>query len=148
MSKYKDMEKVNERLVETNKYVDFIKDLNKDGYVASLIVTGNSMYPFLKHKRDVVYLNKIDSLDRGDIVLYQRKTGQFVLHRLVDIKDNLFYFRGDAQSFIEGPLEKEQLIACVSYVKRKGKMIYRKTFKWKMYYYITRCYLFLRGRFK
>jgi len=148
MSKYKEMDRINEKSIDTHEYMDFIKSLNEDGYVASLIVTGNSMYPFFKHKRDIVYLEKIDSLNKGDIVLYQRDTGQFVLHRLIDIKGDLFYFRGDAQVFIEGPLKKDQLIAYVSYAKRKGKMIYRNTFKWKMYCYISRGYLFLRRRIK
>lgn len=148
MSKYQEMDRINERSIETNDYVDFIKELNKDGYEASLIVTGDSMFPFLRHKRDIVYLKKIDVLKKGDIIFYQRKSGQYVLHRLVGIKDHGYYFRGDAQRFIEGPIERNQLIGNVSFVRRKGKVIYRNSIRWYWCYYLFRSYLFFRRRLK
>ena len=47
-----------------------------------LLISGNSMSPFLVHGRDTVYLTKVNRpLRKGDIVLYQRKGGAYILHR-------------------------------------------------------------------
>ena len=49
-----------------------------------LVISGGSMTPFLAPGRDIVYLSKADRiLKRGDMVLYQRKNGDYVLHRIL-----------------------------------------------------------------
>lgn len=40
------------RLVDTQEYMEMIRALLEDGQEVSMIVTGNSMRPFLKHGRD------------------------------------------------------------------------------------------------
>ena len=60
------------------------------GEQVPLVITGNSMYPFLRHGRDTVYLQKVQRpLKKGDMVLYRRKNGQYILHRIVFAGDTL-----------------------------------------------------------
>lgn len=51
---------------------------------ASLTVTGSSMVPMLYDRRSQVYLQKLGrGVKRGDVILFQRENGQYVLHRVI-----------------------------------------------------------------
>lgn len=55
---------------------------------AILPVTGHSMLPMLQGGRDVVWLIPLDRApERGDVLLYRRAGGQYVLHRLIRMMD-------------------------------------------------------------
>lgn len=92
----------------------------------TLYVTGKSMSPFLEHMRDQVILAPLPErpIRRGDIVLYQRAGGQFVMHRVYGAEKNeTFTLLGDAQWTLETGIRKDQLRAYVPKVIRKGKEI-------------------------
>lgn len=58
------------------------------GGFARLPVTGSSMLPMLRHGRDVVGLVPLTGTpERGDVLLYRRKDGQYVLHRMIRMED-------------------------------------------------------------
>lgn len=85
---------------------------------------GSSMFPFLKAGRDRVLLIPVTPAKlprRGDIVLYRRKNGLLVLHRLHHHDHTGYYFVGDNQTKLEGPLEKSQLLGVVSRIYRQDK---------------------------
>ena len=87
-----------------------------------LLVSGNSMSPFLVHGRDTVFLTKVNRpLRQGDIVLYRRKTGAYVLHRICAVKGDTFFMVGDAQTKIEPGIVREQIYAVVCAAIRKGQ---------------------------
>lgn len=119
------------RLVDTNEYVSVLKGLVEEGREVSLLVAGSSMSPFLVHQRDYIYFKKPDrELRKGDMVFYQRRSGQYVMHRIWKVKNNQYYIVGDAQKEIEGPLERDQIFALITKVQRKGKMISPGNFWW------------------
>ena len=68
-----------------------IEDAFSQGLSVTLPITGNSMRPLFRHKRDSVVLSACDpySLKRGDVPLYQRENGQYVLHRIVRVKQGM-----------------------------------------------------------
>ncbi len=104
------------------------------GEKVALTVTGNSMLPFLADGRDKVILQKIEKLPKkGDIVFYRRKNGAYVLHRVVKRRGELFYFSGDAQLRVEGPVGKGQLLAVCKEVERDGKTIKSGDISWLSY---------------
>lgn len=87
-----------------------------------LLISGNSMSPFLIHGRDTVYLTKVNRpLRRGDIVLYRRKNGAYILHRICTVEEDTFSIIGDAQTEIEQGIAREQIFAMVCAADRKGK---------------------------
>lgn len=54
------------------------------GAEAALTVTGYSMLPMLHDRRDRVWLTRLDRVPkRGDVLLYRRENGQYVLHRVI-----------------------------------------------------------------
>lgn len=119
------------REVDTTAYLDVLKGLVQDGKSVSIIVSGNSMSPFLIHRRDRVFFEKpMGPLRPGDILFYQRDNGRYIMHRLWKIKEDGYYIVGDAQTEIEGPVRPDQIFALVTKCERKGKIISRGDFWW------------------
>lgn len=105
--------------------------LQNENSRVSVIVTGNSMYPFLREGIDSVELMKpdFDRLKKLDIVLIKRKNGVYVLHRVCRKEADHFFMVGDNQVYIEGPLYPEQLIAVVSSVNKKSRSIPSRSYR-------------------
>ncbi len=120
--------------VDTREYVSVLRDLVEEGKEVSMLIAGTSMTPFLGHHRDYILFKKPEeSLKRGDMVFYQRWTGQFVMHRIWKVKPEGYYIVGDAQTEIEGPLKREQIFAIVTKAQRKGKWIGPGNFWWEFF---------------
>lgn len=111
--------------VKANGLFPLVSDLLENGQDVRLPVTGDSMYPFLRDSIDSVEFAKgsFEDVSRGDIVLIQRTTGAYVMHRILLKKADCFYMVGDAQQWIEGPLYPDQIIAVVSAIWRKERRI-------------------------
>lgn len=112
-----------------------IEELLSGGFRIKLIVTGSSMYPFLRHEIDSfeLFYDIRHNVRKCDIVLIQRENGQYILHRVVKVsKDKAFYLAGDAQSIVEGPIMYDQLIGVVTKVFRREKEINCESFLWRM----------------
>ena len=126
-----------ERVVDTNEYVAVLRELAEEGRVVSMLIAGSSMSPFLCHNRDYIYFTKPDrELRRGDMVFYQRDTGQYVMHRIYKRKKEGYYMVGDAQTQIEGPLRRDQIFARIIKVKRKGRIIEPGNFWWEFFEHV------------
>ena len=96
-----------------------------------LLISGNSMSPFLIHHRDTVYLSALTRPPRrGDIVLYQRRDGQYVLHRVYSLQGDTCTMLGDAQTQLEPGIGLHQIRAIVTGVRRKGKLLTPDSFWW------------------
>ncbi len=88
---------------------------------ASLVVTGNSMWPLFRHMRDRVLLAPPAAYGKGDIVLYQRSNGQYVLHRIVKTEEEISICCGDNQCEKER-IQNAWILAVVTDFYRKGKL--------------------------
>lgn len=99
-----------------------------------LVITGNSMSPFLIHGRDTVYLSRLTRpARRGDMLLYQRENGNYVLHRVFKATPESLTMIGDAQTVLEPGIRREQVIAIVTRVERKGKPLVPGSFWWDFF---------------
>lgn len=88
---------------------------------ANLTVTGCSMLPMLRQYRDSVTLAPIsDQLKPGDIALFQREDGRYVLHRVISLTPEGYRFCGDNQATPE-TVTQQQLVARVVRYHKKGK---------------------------
>ncbi len=88
-------------------------------YHFSFPVNGTSMQPLL-HTGDIVTIEKCKDIHRGDIILYRRENGHFVLHRVYRIKESI-WFVGDHQTKIEKGIKKEMCIGKVLSYQKKGR---------------------------
>lgn len=91
------------------------------GRPCRLTVTGTSMLPFLRDRRDAVLLEKAAApFERGQILLYLRPHGQPILHRIHRVReDGMLLMCGDAQRMLE-PIAPGQVLARVTHVERGG----------------------------
>ncbi len=132
--------------VDTREYVSVLRDIAEEGKVVSMLIAGSSMAPFLCHNRDYIYFTKPDREPRrGDMVFYQRDSGQYVMHRVYKVKPDGFYMVGDGQTQIEGPLRRNQIFALIIQVKRKGKLICPGDFWWEFFEHVWIRIVPLRG---
>ena len=123
--------------IDTKIYLSFLKEMIEQNTDVSIVISGNSMSPFLVNQRDVIYLSKINrKLKKGDLVLYQRLSGQYVVHRIVKVKKSGYYLAGDNQIAIEGPILDKQIFGLVTKVKRKGKWIEAGNFWWEFFEHV------------
>lgn len=126
-----------ERIVDTREYVSVLRELAEEGKVVSMQIAGSSMSPFLCHRRDYIYFTKPDrELRRGDMVFYQRDSGQYVMHRIYKVHPEGYYMVGDAQTKIEGPLRREQIFARIIRVKRKDRVLEPGDFWWEFFEHV------------
>lgn len=120
--------------VDTFEYVSMLKGLVEEGHEVSMIISGSSMAPFLCHGRDTIYFKAPDRpLKVGDIVFYQRPTGQYVVHRICGIREDGFSIIGDNQQVIEYPVRREHIFGLVTKVVRKGRTIRPGDFWWEFF---------------
>ena len=112
------------------------------GQEVVLTITGNSMSPFVLDRRDQVVLAACDptALRPGDVPLYRRKNGQYVLHRIVKRDDGTVCTRwgregttpsrggdlrytmlGDAQWVAEPNICPDQIVGRATAFIRRGK---------------------------
>lgn len=68
-----------------------LSDCLAQGQEVVLTITGNSMSPFLRNKKDQVVLTACDptALQPGDVPLYRRRNGKLILHRIVERDDGV-----------------------------------------------------------
>lgn len=126
-----------ERVVDTREYVSVLREIAESGKIVSLRIAGSSMSPFLAHGRDYIYFTKPDREPRtGDMVFYQRKNGQYVMHRIYKKKPEGYYIVGDAQTEIEGPVDRGQIFALIIKVKRKDRIIRPGDFWWEFFEHV------------
>lgn len=125
------------RQVNTREYVSVLKELVEEGREVSLLIAGSSMSPFLIHQRDYIYFKQPDrELKKGDMVFYQRESGQYVMHRILRIGADGYYMIGDAQQEVEGPLRREQIFALITKVQRKGKWLEPGDLVWEFFEHV------------
>ena len=125
------------RKIDTRAYVSVLRELVEQGQEVSMLISGSSMAPFLIHERDSICFKQPERpLRKGDMVFYQRDNGQFVMHRICNVKPEGYYIVGDAQTVIEGPVRENQIFAVITKVKRKGKWIEPGDFWWEFFEHI------------
>ena len=84
-------------------------------------VRGVSMLPLLWQRRDIVTVlpRPEGRLKRLDIPLFKRDTGQYVIHRVMEVKPGGYDICGDNQAFIEW-VREDQILGIVDSVQYGG----------------------------
>lgn len=123
------------RTLDTQEFLDAICQMLDQGRRDIPIpVAGGSMVPFL-HSGDTVYLSPVDRpLRKGDIILYQRGSGRYILHRIRKIRrDGSLVMLGDAQQDRELLPSQRQVRAIVTSAVHKGKPCTPRSLRWWLY---------------
>ena len=102
--------------------------------------SGTSMYPMLRHRKDMVVVKKVDRpLKKYDVPLYRLKSGKLVFHRILKITDNGYIIRGDNLLEKEYNITDDMIIGVLKGFYR-GKKYYdcEKSVIYKIYIRINR----------
>ena len=103
-----------------------IQERITSGGLIPVTVTGRSMIPTLRDRRDGVTLGPIEMWPprRGEILFCRRDDGSPVMHRVIRIVGNGVILNGDGQVWMEGPIRRDMAIARVV-MMRRGKRYVR-----------------------
>jgi hypothetical protein len=122
------------RLIEPEALMSQLPQLLREADSIPLVISGNSMSPFLRHGRDMVYLSRVtEPLKRGDMILYRRAGGAYILHRIYAEHDGCYQLVGDGQCGLEPGIRPEQILAVVTAVRRKGKLLQKGSLLWEIF---------------
>lgn len=126
------------RIVDIDTYMPVLQELLAQGKQVSLVITGNSMSPFLVHGRDeILIVAPHGKWKKGDMAFFQRTDGHYVMHRIVKcVSDKEYFFVGDGQQVIEGPIASAQIFGKIVSVKRKGRWIGPGNFWWEFFEHV------------
>jgi len=122
------------REIQMTSLSPLIEEILATGGTVELTVTGNSMYPMLKHRKSQVRLSSPVRIQIGDIPLYRRANGAYILHRVVDIGENAYTCCGDHQWHLEKGIHPEQIVAVVTDFKRGKRWISCENLRYRFYW--------------
>lgn len=96
--------------------------INENG---SLVYTnvGISMMPLLRQGKDVFTIRKKgpERCKVGDVVLYKRPPSSYVLHRIIEVKDDSYVIMGDNCVSKEHGIKDSDIIGIMTDYSRNGK---------------------------
>ena len=99
------------------KFEDVIAEQGRLVYTAQ----GDSMFPLIK-PRDLLVIEPVKRpLHVDDVPLYKRDSGQYVLHRIVDVKKGKYVTKGDNRTSLEKGISDRQVIGVLTAIIRGGK---------------------------
>lgn len=114
----------------------FEEQLEKDGRII-YSNKGFSMMPLIKEGRDLMVIEKNGGrLKKYDAPLFKRTNGQYVLHRVLKVRENDYVMCGDHQWNKEYGITDDQIIGVLTAVIRKGKEIPVTKLSYKMYVHL------------
>lgn len=136
--------------VSMQDLIPFMEEAFENGQSFKIPIKGTSMLPLLVEGRDYVILEKpCGNLSVGDLPLYKRNDGTFVLHRIVGKKeDGSYVLCGDNQFLKEYGITDENVIGVVTSIIRDGKTFSVEDEKYKKYVHRSLKFLNVRYPYK
>ena len=85
---------------------------------------GDSMRPLIRQDRDILIIEKPHGrLKKYDVPLYKRDSGQYVLHRVLKVRENDYVICGDNCYNKEYGITDRHIIGVLTAVVRDGKEV-------------------------
>jgi hypothetical protein len=97
--------------------------LERQGMIVTVPV-GTSMWPMLRNRKDNIVIRKTKGpLKKYDVPLYRRANGQFVLHRILDVKPDGYVICGDNQYRMEHGVKESQILGVLTAFYRGDRFV-------------------------
>ena len=114
----------------------FEEEIEKSGKIIYTNV-GDSMMPFIKQGRDVLVISRAEGrLKRYDVPLYKRDSGQYVLHRILKVRENDYIICGDNRWSKEYGITDRHIIGVLTGIIRDGREIPVTDRKYRIYVHL------------
>lgn len=123
----------------------FEDEINRRG---KLIYTnyGDSMMPLLRQNKDLVIIEKVHGrLKKYDVPLYKRDSGQYVLHRILKVRENDYVICGDNRRNCEYGITDKHIIGVLTGIVRDGRTISVTDRKYRIYVHLWCDFFFVRS---
>ena len=105
---------MNKQDFKVEEMYPLISEIISSGGSFRLFPKGTSMLPTIKQGDDSVELAAPKKLKKYDIVLYKRPNGQFVIHRIMKMKNDEVVLCGDNQVALEEGIDANDILAKVT----------------------------------
>ena len=101
----------------------FEEILTRDGRLVYTNV-GDSMWPFIRERHDLLVIERpTGRLGRYDVPLYRRDSGQYVLHRILKVRENDYVICGDNRWHRETGITDRHILGVLTAIIRDGKEV-------------------------
>lgn len=120
------------------------EELSRHGKIIHTNV-GFSMMPLLRQHRDVMIIERPEGrLKKYDCPLYKTKSGKYILHRIIKVRENDYVICGDNCVTFERGVTDKHIIGVLTGVIRDGKTITMDNKWYKLYYHIWCDFIYIR----
>lgn len=110
--------------------------IERDGRLVYTNV-GDSMRPLIRQDRDILIIEKPRGrLKKYDVPLYKRDSGQYVLHRVLKVRENDYVICGDNRYSKEYGITDRHIIGVLTAVVRDGKEIPITDWRYRLYVHL------------
>lgn len=103
----------------------------------SLVYTnvGDSMMPLLRQHRDLMVIEKRPEgrCNKYDAVLYRRPSGEYVLHRILEVREDDYVICGDNRWQREFGVKDDWILGVLTAVIRDGKQLSVTDRRYRLY---------------
>lgn len=122
------------------------KELERHGSFTFTNV-GTSMMPLLRQNKDLFVIEKKTGkgCKKYDAVLFKRANGQYVLHRILKVREKDYVLCGDHQFHREYGVTDDQILGVMRAVIRDGVTISVTDKKYQMYVHLWCDFFYIRA---
>ena len=114
----------------------FEEEIRRNGTIIYTNV-GDSMMPFIRQGRDVLVISRAEGrLKLYDVPLYKRDSGQYVLHRILKVRENDYVICGDNRCSREYGITDRHIIGVLTGIIRDGREIPVTDRKYRIYVHL------------
>ncbi len=125
----------------------FEEEIKKTGKIIYTNV-GDSMMPYIRQGRDVLVISGVNGrLKKYDVPLYKRDSGQYVLHRILKVRENDYVICGDNRWCKEYGISDSHIVGVLTGVIRNGKEIPVTDFRYRIYVHLWCDFFVVRAFF-
>ena len=119
----------------------FEEILEKEGRLIYTNV-GDSMLPMIRQGRDLLVIRRqTGRLGKYDVPLYRRDSGQYVLHRVLKVRENDYVICGDNRWHRETGITDQHILGVLTAIVRDGKEVPVTDLRYRLYVHLW-CDLF------
>ena len=95
------------------------------------------MRPLIRQDRDILIIEKYEGrLKKYDVPLYKRDSGQYVLHRVLKVRDSDYVICGDNRYSKEYGITDRHIIGVLTAIVRDGKEIPINDWRYRIYVHL------------
>lgn len=123
-----------DHLIIKEELLPLIQERLDAGYkVRYLPFCGVSMLPLLRQGVDAVEIGPLpEKLKKYDLPVYRGRTGKYIMHRVVDVKEDHYVCLGD-NTYLYEHILPTQMLGVVTTIKRGEKLIPVSSRAYRMY---------------